>query len=107
MSGGGNQERDNRGCNKISKAQAHVDFAKNGVAIVCHDNASEGIKKHFEHRSGAKSGADDVRNRFGSLDVGQLSLVALLTLHRLVHNIHGGLAVHCDFSGCSEASTRA
>jgi len=69
----------------------HINFTKNGIAIVGEDDTAHGVKEHLEHALGTEGGADDVSDGLGSLDVGALGLLALLTLGVGVENVDRSL----------------
>ena len=69
----------------------HIDFSEDGVSIVGQDDSSHRVEEHLEHALGTKSGSHDVGDGLGSLDVGFLGLLALLTLCVFVEDVDGCL----------------
>ena len=61
-------------------------LSENGVAIVGQHDAAHGVEEHLEHGLGAQGGPHDIAHGLGSLDVCQLSILALLSLGVLVQN---------------------
>lgn len=68
------------------------DFAQDGVSVVGHDDAAHGVHEHLEHGLGTETGADDITNLNGGLDVLTLDLEELLKLR--ITDVVGNYIVH-------------
>ena len=66
----------------------HINFSQDSVSIIGQDDSSHWVEEHFEHALGSKCSSDDVSYRFGSLDVGFLGLLALISLGILVEDVN-------------------
>jgi hypothetical protein len=57
-----------------------IDFSQDAISIIGNDDASHGIKEHFQHAARTQGGANNARDSLGGGNVAQLRLTTRLAL---------------------------